>query len=163
MKNDEQQQAGTEPANVPAVDGDTSTQARIERLTRENEEFRRRADEERRSRLTEDQQVREERDSLAQEVQRLQTREMQSRIGAEFRLPAEIAQRLNGATEEEMRTDAEALSRHVARPHAGTPTDPAREPRAPQTIKRSQLRANPEFARSPEVMRAAREGRIVND
>ncbi len=59
---------------------------------------------------------------------------MISRVAQEFKLPKELADRLTGSTEEELRTDAQALAKFV------TPTEPA--PLAnPEPVKTDQIEA----------------------
>ena len=127
------------------------------------EEYKRREEEARKAKLTAEQALQEERDALAQENTRLKQQGLQSRIAAEFKLPASLAARLIGSDEDSLRADAEELSKLLPKPKAGSPTDPVREQNGKRVYKRSELQADPTLARSPEVRQAAREGRISND
>lgn len=132
-------------------------------LRQELEGYKRREDEARKAKLTDQQRLQEERDQLAQENERMKIERMQNKIALEFKLPPALAARLIGTNEDALRADAEDLAKLLPKPKVGTTTDPVREPGNAKTYKRSELAASPELARSPEVLQAAREGRITND
>ena len=53
---------------------------------------------------------------LTGRAERAEASLLRSKIAHEYQIPYELAERLSGATEDEMRKDAEALSRYIAKP-----------------------------------------------
>ena len=94
----------------------TPREKELRRLLRENEKELKRlkkAEEEREAEtLSETEKVAKERDGLREEVVELRRRA----IASEFGLSPELAERLRGVTEEDLRSDAEELSKLVKPP-----------------------------------------------
>lgn len=147
----------------------TPEQARIaalntqmEAMRRENAEYKRRDDEARRAKLTEEQRVTEELTALKAERDQMASENLRRRIASEYKLPDTAVNRLIGTDEAGLRADAEELAKLFARPKAGNPTDPVRDTQigGKKVYTRAELKADPTLAASPEVLQAAREGRV---
>ena len=54
--------------------------------------------------------ITEEKEALAKQVTALEKKELKTRIALEHKLPLELADRLTGETEEELKADAQSLS-----------------------------------------------------
>jgi len=61
---------------------------------------------------------------LEAKLKTTELREMRGRIGAEYKLPAEIAERLQGDTDEAMKADAKKLADALPKQPTLTPTNP---------------------------------------
>jgi hypothetical protein len=134
----------------------------LEDLRKENEGYKRRDEEARKAKLTQEQRLQEERDAAIAERDTLRMENLRNRVAAEFKLPAAMAARLIGTDEESLRADAEELQKLLPKPRVGSPTDPPRGGGAARIYKRSELRADPRLAASPEVKQAALEGRVID-
>jgi hypothetical protein len=137
--------------------------AEMDRIRRELQGYKRREDDARREKLTEEQKLKEDNETLRQEVERLRVERLQNQVAAEFKLPATLAARLIGSDLEALRADAADLAKLLPRPRVGSVTEPAKDTQTARIYKRSELMADPELARSPEVLKAYQEGRIVDD
>lgn len=133
-----------------------------EALRKELDGYKRREEDARKAALTETQLLKEQNDELMAKFARMEAREMQTRIAAEFQLPAALAARLIGTDEDALRADAQELQSLLPPRKVGSATDPARDASAPKAriYTRAELAANPALARSAEVRQAAAEGRI---
>jgi hypothetical protein len=137
---------------------------RADDLEKELEGYKRREDEARKAKLTEEQRLKEERDEAVARATKLESDILKQKVAAEFKLPSALVARLIGTDEAALRADAEELAKLLPKPRVGSTTEPVREgQQGPRIYKRSELMNNPELARSPEVMKAYQEGRIVND
>jgi ATP-dependent Lon protease len=65
---------------------------------------------------------------LETKLRATELREMRNRIGTEHKLPAEIAELLQGETEEAMKAHAAKLALALPKPSALTPTNPGNKP-----------------------------------
>jgi hypothetical protein len=134
-----------------------------EALRKENEGYKRRDEEARLAKLTDEQRIREERDALQAKVERLELEGLRNKVGAEFKLPPALAERLVGTDEASMRADAADIAKLLPKSVVGRVTNPPGEAPQGRIYKRSELQRDPKLARSPEVQQALREGRISND
>ena len=168
---DETPEPEAAPAPVPAPDpkqeSRTAFEAReakkqAEALRKELEGYKRRDEDARKATLTETQLLKEQNEELKAKFARMESREMQSRIAAEFNLPAALAARLIGTDEDSLRADAQELATLLPPRRVGSVTEPARDTASSKAriFTRAELAANPALARSPEVLQAAAEGRI---
>lgn len=84
-------------------------------------------------------------------------------VASELGLPTTLVTRLQGTTPEEMKADAEQLLGIIQQPQRGPGIPPAPTQNRPVTFTRAQLQ-DPKFVRehAEEILRAQREGRIVN-
>ena len=62
-----------------------------------------------------------ERDALRQQISAYETSSVKMRIAREEGIPYELAERINGATEDEMREDAKTLAQFISRPVSAPP------------------------------------------
>ena len=131
-----------------------------EGLKKELDGYKRREEDARKEKLSESERLKEEAASLKAERDQLQTERLQLKIAAEFKLPESLAVRIIGSDEESMRADAEELAKLIVRPKAGSTTDPPRGQSGARIYSRAELAADPKLAASPEVLQAAKEGRI---
>lgn len=69
--------------------------------------------------------------TLQQQMQDMQSNMLRTQIAAEFKLPAELAKRLQGSSEDELREDAQALSQLIQVQQA-TEQPPAQQPQQQQ-------------------------------
>lgn len=57
--------------------------------------------------------IEQEKEALAQEINSFRQKDLKTRIAHEFKIPFELAGRLTGETEEELKTDAQTLSQLI--------------------------------------------------
>lgn len=109
------------PQDQPAEDVEAIKRA-LRKANKEAEKFRLALKEREDAEKSEAQRLAEERDALAAKVAETEKRYLRIKIGADKKLPAEIAERLQGDTEDELREDADRL---LALLKPGTPTGDA--------------------------------------
>lgn len=110
-------------------DGDGSTvtprERELRKLLRRNEKelekLRKAEDERRRQEMTEAERLKADLEARTKELEDLKAQALRSAISAEFQLDTELAERLRGDTEEELREDAKRLAELVGKRRPNTP------------------------------------------
>lgn len=135
----------------------------LDELTAELAGYKRRDEEARKAELTKEALLQEERDRAVEESTRLKRQITQAQIGAELKLPRTLWDRITGSDDAAMRADAEELAKIVARPRAGSVTDPGKETSGGSvTFKRSQIADRAFYlANEKAIQEAYRDGRIT--
>ncbi len=135
----------------------------LEEITAELEKYKRRDEEARLAALSSEQKLEEERDAAVNVAATLKRQIEQARIGAEFKLPRTLWDRIQGSDDAAMRADAEELAKHMARAKVGSATDVVKEGQSQgQTFTRSQIADRAFFvANEKAIMEAYSAGRIT--
>ena len=75
--------------------------------------------------MTELEKLTKKANELEAELRESKVREMRNKVGTQYKLPAEIAELLQGADETEMKAHADRLAKALPKPASLTPTNPA--------------------------------------
>jgi hypothetical protein len=132
----------------------------LKELRAENEAYKRRDEEARKAKLSEQQQIAEELAQLKAERDQIHQENLRRKVASEYGLPESLIGRLIGSDENALRADAEELAALLPKKTAGTHTNPTHVHSTPKIYTRAELAADPILARSPEVLKAAKEGRV---
>jgi len=149
----------TPAAAQPAKQAEPDYKAERERLTKERDAYKAREEQRENANLTETERLKVERDQMKAQLEKTRLGSLKEQIAREQGLPPGFGARLQGSDEHAIRADAEAIKREIP-----VKRNDGREAPAPtqRVYKRSELAADPKLAASPEVRKAAAEGRIVN-